>query len=377
MKEGLRVLLKVTLEYHEIYGLSLVVSDIDPAYTIGEMAVKRFQIIRRLEEEGVIEMNKGLQFPFVPRRIAIVSSENAAGYTDFIKQLKENTGGYSFSTVLFNAVMQGNDTAKSVINALDQISLKTDLFDVVAIIRGGGSQTDLSWFDNYDIAYHITQFPLPIITGIGHEKDMTVADLVANISVKTPTAVADLLINRMVETENHIIELANEIVIKGHDVIESFNNKIEALKSDLIPFAKMSITKINENLTTYKIRLLTYGKDHIAQALIHPLSQYSRLVSIAKASIKESEVLLTSTITSFTSSTQKYLIQLKDKVDAARLVLNIIDPVNVLKRGFTITSFNGKIIKTSGPIENGDVIDTQFIDGVIKSKVIRKSKEIN
>jgi exodeoxyribonuclease VII large subunit len=374
MKEGLRVLLKVTLEYHEIYGLSLVVSDIDPAYTIGEMAIKKLQIIRRLEKEGVIEMNKDHQFPYVPRRIAIISSENAAGYSDFLKQLNENEGGYTFYTTLFNAVMQGNETAESVINALDQISLKTESFDVVVIIRGGGSQSDLSWFDNYDIAYHITQFPLPVITGIGHEKDMTVADHVANISVKTPTALADLLINRMTETENHINELANKIILRSNNLIGTYRNKIESHGRDLIAFSKISLTKVKENLTINKIGLFSYGKDYIAKAMINPLLQYSQLVSAAKASIKVNEVLLRSMISNFSISTNKFLVQHKEKVVGAQVVLNIIDPVNVLKRGFTITSVNGDIIKTCESLKPNDQIDTRFVDGVVKSRILLKSE---
>ena len=164
--------------------MSLIISDIDPAFTIGEMAMKRQLIIKRLEQEGVFTMNKELRFPAVPQRIAVISSKNAAGYSDFINHLKDNSFGYVFYTALIETSMQGTETEQSVISALDKIALNSHLFDLVVIIRGGGSQSDLSWFDNYNIAYHVTQFPLPVITGIGHDKDISVTDMVANMSLK-------------------------------------------------------------------------------------------------------------------------------------------------------------------------------------------------
>ncbi|TFG42591.1 MAG: exodeoxyribonuclease VII large subunit, partial [Bacteroidia bacterium] len=179
LREGLKVLIRVKIEYHEIYGLSLVINDIDPAFTIGDMALRRQQILKRLEEEGVITMNKDLDFPVVPQRIAVISSSGAAGYVDFIKHLKWNSYGYAFYTVRFEAPMQGKETEAGLIKALDKIASHLDKFDLAVIIRGGGSQADLSWFDNYNIAFYITQFPLPVITGIGHEKDLSVTDIVA------------------------------------------------------------------------------------------------------------------------------------------------------------------------------------------------------
>jgi exodeoxyribonuclease VII large subunit len=195
LREGLKILIRVKIEYHEIYGLSLVINDIDPAFTLGEMALKRQQILKRLEEEGVLTMNKDLDFPVVPQRVAVISSRNAAGYTDFMKHLTGNSYGYVFYTYLIETPMQGNETEAGVIKALEKIAGNIEEFDLAVIIRGGGSQTDLSWFDNYNIAYYVTQFPLPVITGIGHEKDLSVTDIVAYRSLKTPTAWLIILLN--------------------------------------------------------------------------------------------------------------------------------------------------------------------------------------
>ncbi len=170
------------------------------------MAVKRQLIIKKLEEEGVFSMNREIDFPLLPQRIAVISSKNAAGYTDFINHLNGNSFGYVFYTALIETPMQGTETEQGVINALDKIAIHSGLFDLVVIIRGGGSQTDLSWFDSYDIAYHVTQFPLPVVTGIGHEKNISVTDMVASMSLKTPTAVADFLIDGMAAAENELNE---------------------------------------------------------------------------------------------------------------------------------------------------------------------------
>ena len=234
LKEGLKILVKTKVEYHELYGLSLVISDIDPAFTIGEMAMKRQLIIKKLEQEGVFSMNKELDFPVVPQRIAIISSKNAAGYSDFINHLTGNSFGYVFYTALIESAMQGTETEQGVISALDKIAINSHLFDLVVIIRGGGSQSDLSWFDNYNIAYHVTQFPLPVITGIGHDKDMSVTDMVANKSLKTPTAVADFLIDCIAEAENHLIEMSSEIKDISRIIIEKNRNRIETSRIKLI-----------------------------------------------------------------------------------------------------------------------------------------------
>jgi exodeoxyribonuclease VII large subunit len=208
--EGLKVLVNVSVEFHELYGYSLNIQDIDPTYTLGDMARRRREIIARLTDEGVLDMNKEVEFPLAPQKIAVISSETAAGYRDFTDHLLNNPAGYIFYPKLFPAVMQGSQTEISVIEALDHIYEYEDLFDVVVIIRGGGSQIDLSCFDNYNLAYHITQFPLPVITGIGHEKDNTIVDLVAHTRLKTPTAVAEFLIGEVAGFDQQIEEARSE-----------------------------------------------------------------------------------------------------------------------------------------------------------------------
>lgn len=326
LRVGLKILIRVRIEYHEIYGLSLVINDIDPAFTIGEMALKRQQILKKLEEEGVLNMNRELDFPVVPQRIAIISSANAAGYTDFIKHLNGNSFGYVFYSALFETPMQGKETESGIIKGLDRIASHIDKFDLVVIIRGGGSQTDLSWFDNYNIAYYVTQFPLPVITGIGHEKDLSVTDIVAHRSLKTPTAVADFIIGCMNDTDNHIIDLTNEIADRSLVLLAQSKMKIETERLRLIPVAK------------------------------------AQLISNRTALIRRKEILA--------NASKNRLNIINNQLTGFGNSLKILDPENVLKRGYTITSLNGKILKKCKQVKKEDVLETKFIDGSVRSKVL-------
>ena len=326
LREGLKVLIRVKIEYHEIYGLSLVVNDIDPAFTIGEVALKRQQILKRLGEEGVLTMNRDIEFPILPQRIAVISSASAAGYTDFMNHLKGNGFGYVFYTSLFETPMQGKELENGIIKALEKISIHSGEFDLAVIIRGGGSQTDLSWFDNYNVAFYVTQFPLPVITGIGHDKDLSVTDIVAHRSLKTPTAVADFLIECMISAENHLTDLGSEIADRSRYMIEEGKSRIETARLRIIPVSRNMIL-LNNNAIIRKTEILT---------------------SLSKNSLG----FLINRVAGFENS------------------LKILDPANVLKRGFTITSINGKIIKESSILKKDDIIDTRFSDGSINSKVL-------
>ncbi|MCU0455334.1 MAG: exodeoxyribonuclease VII large subunit [Bacteroidales bacterium] len=326
LREGMKILVKSKIEYHELYGLSLVISDIDPAYTIGEMALKRQMIIKRLGEEGVISMNREIQFPLLPQRIAIVSSENAAGYRDFMSHLKGNSYGYVFYTALFEAVMQGAETEKSVIAALDRIADNAEHFDMVAIIRGGGAVSDLSWFDNYNIAFHVTQFPLPVLTGIGHEKDLSVTDIVAFQALKTPTAVADFIVEKAAAAE----ETLNELIIRINDLTSS---EIER-KRIVMESLKMRITGSSAALVSGSGMTLDRHRSDIKKSVSHFLEKTTR------------------------------------RLETFLNMLVALDPKNVLRRGYSITTVRGKVLRNSSEVNTNDRIKTKLYSGEIESNVI-------
>ena len=372
LSEGMKILVKTKVEYHELYGLSLIISDIDPSYTIGEMALKRQMVIKRLEDEGVFSMNKEIEFPIVPQRIAIISSGSAAGYSDFINHLKENNHGYVFYIALFETVMQGIETEQSVISALDRIAGFMDLFDVVVIIRGGGSQIDLSWFDSYNIAYHVTQFPLPVITGIGHEKDFSVTDMVSFQSLKTPTAVADFLIERTEGAEINLTDMSSDIIEHSLAIIEANRTRLETFRINLIPVARLMISRQKEKLSKRIIDLINTGKELILRSGVIPANQKSRLISSGGSFIRSKGSVIERMRIDLISFVLNILGKMKVRANSVENTLNILNPENVLKRGFTITSLNGRVLKSSLEVKPGDNINTKFGDGKIDSKVMKR-----
>lgn len=230
---GLKVLLQVTVNFHELYGYTLDVCDIEPTYTLGDIARQRQLVIKRLTDEGVIGLNKELCIPRIPQRVAVISSPTAAGYGDFCDQLRNNCYGFVFYHSLFPSPMQGNGVEHGIIEALDRIAANVDFWDVVVIIRGGGATSELNCFDTYDLANNCAQFPLPIITGIGHQRDESVLDIVAHTSAKTPTAAAELLIHAMLAAEHDIALIQGAVADAVRDRLSSEKHRMETLVRQL------------------------------------------------------------------------------------------------------------------------------------------------
>lgn len=230
---GLKVLLQVTVNFHELYGYTLDVCDIEPTYTLGDIARQRQLVIKRLTDEGVIGLNKELCIPRIPQRVAVISSPTAAGYGDFCDQLRNNRYGFVFYHCLFPSPMQGNGVEQGIIEALDRIAANVDFWDVVVIIRGGGATSELNCFDTYDLANNCAQFPLPIITGIGHQRDESVLDIVAHTSAKTPTAAAELLIHAMLAAEHDIALIQGAVADAVRERLSSEKHRMETLVRQL------------------------------------------------------------------------------------------------------------------------------------------------
>ena len=326
LRVGMNVLVAVTVEFHQLYGLSLNVRDIDPAFTVGELAARRMQIIRQLEADGVLEMNRNLPFPERPQRIAVISSATAAGYEDFCNQLSSETSGFAFYTHLFSAIMQGDQAENSIIAALEKIYANADIFDLVVIIRGGGATTDLSCFDSYNLALNCAQFPLPVITGIGHQRDNTVLDMVANTSVKTPTAAAALLTEKMQEAEAGLLTVAEEIFSWINEKIVMENRKTDNFK--------------------WKIKSLLISK------------------------INRKNILLqkqTGTLKMLTKSIFQHQLNRLNLIDKS---VESHSPAFLLKHGYSISTIGGKRITTISQVSTGSIFRTYVHDGDFVSKVI-------
>lgn len=322
---GVKVLVEVSVHFHELYGYSLTVHDIDPSYTVGDLARRRRDILRQLEAEGVLTLNQELPMPLLPQRVAVISSPTAAGYGDFCHQLQQNPRGYYFQVELFPAVMQGDDAESSILSALDDINARLSSFDVVVIIRGGGAISDLSCFDTYLLAAACAQFPLPIITGIGHERDNTVLDSVAHTRVKTPTAAAEYLIGCMDAAADALCTLTVRLRDKVRARLLQERLQIESLKRRMPTVAYRCLSEA-------KMRLLVLRKDVVAAASA-----------------------------SFSSC--------RHRLELLRQRLSDASPEKQLARGYSMTLKDGRIVKDASTLRAGDSVVTRLHKGEIRSIV--------
>lgn len=345
---GLKVLVRVSIDFHEVYGFNLNVVDIDPSYTLGDLVRKRQEIIRQLQEEGVFTLNKELSLPALPQRIAVITSPTAAGYEDFINQLFYNKAGYPFYVKLFPALMQGEKTEESIIAALERIDSHRELFDAVVIIRGGGATSDLNSFDSYLLAANCAQFPLPIITGIGHERDDTIIDLVAHTRLKTPTAVAAFLINCMDQAAEQLNLLQQALCT---DTLSILNEKKQTLQriGTLLPATVNNRIERNRsalNSLASKLPAITSGLLERNKNQLELMHQRIH-TAISSRLLKESR-----------------FIELQEQF------IRMASPDYILKRGYSLTLRDGKILKSAKAVKSGDHLTTRFSDGEIESEVI-------
>lgn len=370
LEKGMSVLIRVSVDFHEIYSISLNVREIEPSFTLGDLEKRKKEIIDKLIQDGVFDMNKLLHFPEVIQKIAIISSSSAAGYEDFVNQIENNKYNYKFKLSLFEANMQGAGTEESVLEALNEIHENIENFDVVAIIRGGGAKSDLSYFDNYNIAYHVCQFPIPVIAGIGHERDESVTDMVAHTKLKTPTAVANFLIEYNNVFETDVLEIYNSILAKTQDLMryqemylagislkiykvkdvlnknmENCNKSFYKLKNNYLQIIQKNENRLDNDLENLK--LFTNRQFHIANN--HLESSLENLKKNTKLLVSKNELKLQSLETN----------------------IRLANPENVLKRGFSITKINGKIITENTTIKLNDELETITYSNKITSNVTK------
>lgn len=350
LKPGLQILAEVTVDFHELYGFSLVIRDIDPSYTLGDQAMRRREILKRLENEGVIDQNKELAWPVLPRHIAIVSSPGAAGYQDFMRQLTDNDCGFVFHTALFPAIMQGQGAASSIIAALDRIVETTVPFEVVVIIRGGGAVADLGCFDDYDLCYYATQYPLPLLTGLGHDKDNAILDRVAHTSVKTPTAAAECLVDTLLDRAGELDDRAERLVRRVNQLLETeklhlhtMPGRLVNLVQDRLLQAKLKVERVKSGLREQVVNALMQGSQQNAL--------FTTRLSMACRTVIAHEVM--------------HLRLMEQSV-------NSFSPSKMLERGFSLTLHEGKVLRSINDLQEGSTVETRVADGQFTSIVHAK-----
>ena len=347
LQSGIKILFNATVQFHEVYGISLNIKDIDAQFTLGERAKKRNETVAKLVEDGVYDMNKELPLPTAPQHIAVISSPTAAGYGDFLNQLTDNNYHYKFHIRLFEALMQGDQAEASLIKATHQVFEQIDNFDLLVIIRGGGASLDLDCFDSYELNSHIAQFPIPVITGIGHERDETIADEVAHTKMKTPTAVAEFLISGLRDFEDKIdlqfermSQYASAFMQDASYTLERLGHEIHRNTDNLLHFNDKILGQLGHKLTFAINTYLDHEEDRLERTKEYITTQPARIL------IKETE----------------RLSQLDHNI-------KILDPNNVLRRGYTITTSGGILMKNIRDLKNGDELITSDLEKTIVSQV--------
>jgi len=348
LASGMQVMVQVRIQFHEAYGLSLIVNNIDPTYTLGDAARRRKEILKKLTESGIIDDNKTLELPYILKKIAVISSASAAGYGDFVNQLQNNPMGYYFDLTLYQAMMQGGKVEETVTDALEQILDSGIDYDIVVIIRGGGATSDLSDFDNYNLALACAQYPIPIMVGIGHERDETVLDFIANIRVKTPTAAASYLIERMDQAASQLETLADQLRFRSQDTIQlskqqlqSYSAMIPRLANEKLYLAKQNLQLRNQYLQSQGKKVITEGKERL-------LREEQRLGYQA----------------------EKVLTKCNNRLDMIAQRLSDVSPQRALERGYTLTFAEGKVVKDLNLLPVGTTITTRWIKGTRDSKLL-------
>ena len=327
---GMKVLVLVHPDFHEAFGFSWIVDDIDPRFTLGDMARRRQEIIRQLKAEGVFDLNRELPLPLFTQRIAVISSSTAAGYGDFCRQLEENKRGFRFSVTLYESLMQGEGVERSIISALDKINAHIDDYDCVVIIRGGGATSDMSGFDSLLLAENVANFPLPVITGIGHDRDECILDMVSHTRVKTPTAAAAFLIDRLEQVARRIDDAADRITSYVQHRME---------------IEKMRLSRAAERI---------------------PI-----LFSLVKSKQENKMETLNQRIA---SAVQRLIDRRRHTLDILEQRTKSLDPTLLLQRGYSITLVNGHALRSPSAVKPGDIIVTRLADGMVKSTVNETKK---
>lgn len=347
---GMKVLLKVKAQFHEAFGFSWIVNDIDPNYTVGDVMRRRMEIIDTLKREGVFDLNKSLPIPMFAQRIAVISSATAAGYGDFCNQLADNEHGFAFKTRLFPAVMQGEQVEQSVIAALDAINEVIDEFDVVVIIRGGGAVSDMSGFDTLPLAECVANFPLPIITGIGHERDESVLDMISCVKVKTPTAAAAYLVDNLLDTYNRIDLAGRRItdLVKGR--LEKENMRLARIQGFLPVAFSLKKSREENKLQNISARLAAYINQRIAL-------EHKRIDVVEER---------------LPFMLENRLEHEKFRLEMLEQRCNAVDPINILRRGYSIAMHHGNAVKSADEVKKGDSLSIVLANGVVVARVVEK-----
>ncbi len=370
LKDGIKILFRAEVRFHEVYGFSLNILDIEPSFTIGELAKQKEEVINRLKEEGIFELNKETELPVVIQRIAVISSETAAGYEDFVNTLENNGFGYVFEHKLFPALLQGDEAVNHIVEALNKVYEEYEKFDVVVIIRGGGAKLDMNVFDSYEVASNVAQFPLPVISGIGHTRDVSVLDMVSKAPVKTPTAAAEFIINHNREFEAYL----DSLVVRLNNSVQSFFSG-KKLYLETVPqrikSASVRFNSIKTNILLMSAKALSSAlESYFETKKFHTQTLKTRLKDAVNIFFVKKEDALKVKHNSLIINS-KHLVELnKNKINHLEEKLQNLNPEHLFKRGYhLVANKDGKIITDIDEIKQGDTLNIYFNKGKAETEV--------
>ncbi len=373
LKENIRILFLASVVYSETRGLALHIQDVEPAYTLGEMAKNRNAVINRLKQEGVFDLNRRLKMPTLPKRVAVISVETSKGYSDFISTLKTNRKGYCFETELFPTILQGDKAIAGITTCLTNIERRREEFDCVVIVRGGGGDVGLSCYDDYGLSLRVATFPIPIMTGIGHSTNKSVTDMVAHTYKITPTDVAFALIDYFQNFDEEVMKLQARMVERSKLILSEHKNRLLRLDSARKISAPTLLSRSRDALSQLTQTLILQSKDRLQGA--HKSLQESQY----KLSQSTSKMLSTTTMSLSSVSDRlcaasiRITTQQQDGLALMEAKIALLHPDNILKRGFSITRFQGKAVTEADKLSTGDEIETQTYQGVVRSVVQKRN----
>lgn len=375
LKEDTTLLMQVKVTFHETYGLSLQILDIDPNFALGELQRERQETLKKLKEKGLLNANQLVDFPLVPKRIAVISAESSKGLSDFMQVLDKNEWGYSFFTMLFPAYLQGDLAAGSIINQLKRIEKVQAHFDIVVIVRGGGGEVGLSCYNNYDLCEAISKFPIPVLTGIGHSTNLTVAEMISYRNAITPTELADFLIQAFHNFSSPVNDAVQTIQFATKALLEYHKNQLGQLAYAYKNETQRLLVQLNHKL----LRKGSLLKDHVKSQLNRQNQRLRqaehRIHAGSKGLVKQFESNINEIHKDLPYFIKSVIEREQHKIDRMEQSVKLMDPINVLKRGYSITTINGKTVSESNPVNTGDIILTRTANFSIESEVKNKKDE--
>ena len=374
LREGTTLLLLVKINYSETFGLGLQILDIDPSYSLGELQKQREETLRKLAKEGLLNLNQKLHFPLLPKRVAIISADSSKGLSDFLQVLQENEKSYFIFTHLFNAYLQGDVAVQSIISALKKIKRVKDHFDIVIIVRGGGAEVGMTCYNNYDLCKAIAEFPLPVLTGIGHSTNLNVAEMVSFRNEITPTKLAEFLLQTFREFEQETKRLNREMIAHSLQLIDKtkqdFNGQVRVFKHASLRFTDSLKNELNQQIIELKNTTRYFLKNE-NDAVLSLKNDY-RIVTKEIITAERNTLSLISK--PIKGSLLHFFERKESDLEQLEKTVNILNPSNVLQRGYSLTLLNGKILSAKNKPKKGDLIESKTNSLTLFSRVEKTSE---